>query len=152
MLRYNHFMSIKDSIRDVLEKGYLISLGTVDDGGVWVSEVIYVNDDDLNIYWISDPNVRHSKAIVTNKKVAGTITVSNESKTPGLGIQIEGNAEKIEGARVDLLVKHFMKRGKIAPEKVADFLDGDSWYVLKPTKIQLIDEKNFGFKKQDFTL
>ena len=50
---------IKRLIKEVLEKGYLMSLGTVDEGGVWVSDVIYVFDDEFNLYWISDPDTRH---------------------------------------------------------------------------------------------
>ncbi len=44
---------IKQLIKEVLERGYLMSLGTVDDGGVWVSDVIYVFDDDFTMYWMS---------------------------------------------------------------------------------------------------
>ena len=56
--------NIKSLITEVLEKGYLMSLATVDDGGVWVADVIFIYDDALNIYWMSDSDVRHSKAIV----------------------------------------------------------------------------------------
>jgi len=138
---------IKDLIKEVLEKGYLVSLATVDEGGVWVSDVIYIFDNDFNIYWMSDPNVRHSKAILKNPKIAGTIT-ANLPKEDNLGIQFEGLAQKIEGARHDLAVKHFSKRKKEAPKEDEDVLQGDSWYVLKPKKIELIYEKLFGFNKQ----
>lgn len=57
-----------------------MSLAVQDNGGLWVSDVVYVFDDNFNIYWMSDPDVRHSKAILVNLQVAGTITVSNKSK------------------------------------------------------------------------
>lgn len=41
---------IKNLIKEVLDQGYLMSLATVDDGGVWVSDVIYIYDDNFNIY------------------------------------------------------------------------------------------------------
>ena len=143
--------NIRELIKEVLGKGYLMSLGTIDDGGVWVCDVIFIFDDQLNIFWMSDPNTRHSKAILLNKKVAGTITVN----LPGeynLGIQFEGRAEKIEGARFDLAKKHYAKRRKSEPKEVDDVLDGDSWYRLIPAKIELIHEKLFGFNKQKFQL
>ncbi|OGZ69868.1 MAG: hypothetical protein A3D44_03140 [Candidatus Staskawiczbacteria bacterium RIFCSPHIGHO2_02_FULL_42_22] len=143
--------NIRELIKEVLGKGYLMSLGTIDDGGVWVCDVIFIFDDQLNIFWMSDPNTRHSKAILQNKKVAGTITVN----LPGeynLGIQFEGRAEKIEGARFDLAKKHYAKRRKSEPKEVDDVLDGDSWYRLIPAKIELIHEKLFGFNKQKFQL
>lgn len=138
---------IKKFVGEVLEKGYLMSLGTVDGGGVWVADVIYIYDDALNLYWMSDPHARHSQALVQNPQMAGTITVSGQGDD-NLGIQFEGVAEKIEGARHDLALKHYAKRKKTAPLETDDVLRGDSWYVLRPRKIELIYEKLFGFEKQ----
>lgn len=140
-------MDIKDLIKDVLEKGYLASLATQDDGGIWVSDVIYIYDEDLNIYWMSDPDVRHSQAILKNPKVAGTITVSGKGEN-NLGLQFEGIANKIAGHRFDLAKKHYAKRNKSEPKETDDVLQGDSWYILRPSKIELIAEEHFGFEKK----
>lgn len=142
---------VRKLIKEVLEKGYLMSLATIDDGGVWVCDVIYIYDDELNIYWMSDPYVRHSKAILKNKNIAGTIT-ANLPKENNLGIQFEGISEKIEGPRFDLSKKHYAKRNKLEPKETDDVLQGDSWYILKPKKIELICEKLFGFEKQKLEL
>ena len=40
-------MKLKELIKEVLEKGYLMSLATSDGGGVWVADVIYVYDDEF---------------------------------------------------------------------------------------------------------
>lgn len=141
-------MDIKARAAQVLGEGHLMSLATVDEGGVWVADVIFVFDDELNLYWMSDPSVRHSQALLTNSQVAGTITVSNKSGEPNLGIQFSGRAEKIEGARYDLAKKHLAKRNKPEPQETDDVLDGDSWYKLVVEKLELIDEANFGYDKQ----
>ncbi len=60
---------IKQLIQKVFEKGYLMSLAIQDEGGVWVADVIYIYDDNLTFYWMSDPDSRHSIAITKNKKV-----------------------------------------------------------------------------------
>ncbi|MDO8492420.1 MAG: pyridoxamine 5'-phosphate oxidase family protein [bacterium] len=142
---------IKQLIKEVLDKGYLMSLATVDSGGAWVSDVIYIYDDNLGIYWMSDPDVRHSQAVTNNSQVAGTITVSSQGED-NLGVQFEGVAEKIDGARYDLALKHYAKRNKPIPKETDDVLQGDSWYMLKPKKIELICEKLFGFDKKKFDL
>lgn len=144
-------LSVKDLIKEVLEKGYLMSLGSADAGGVWIADVIYIYNDDFNIYWMSDPAARHSKALLAHPQMAGTITLSGKGED-NLGIQFSGEAKKIIGLRYDLGVKHFKKRGKPAPKVDFNFLDGDSWYVLKPSFIELIHEKHFGFKKQKLEL
>lgn len=143
--------NIKDSIKEVLEKGYLMSLATIDDGGVWVADVIYVFDDELNVYWMSDPDARHSKALITSSNVAGTISVSGQGED-NLGIQFGGIAQKIDSTRYDLAKKHYAKRKKPQPQENDDVLRGDSWYILKPKKIELIYEKLFGFNKQQLLL
>jgi len=142
---------IKKLIREVLEKGYLMSLGTKDEGGVWVADVIYVFDDDLNLYWMSSPDARHSNAIMKNNAIAGTITASNQGED-NLGIQFSGVVKKIEGPRFDLAKKHYLKRNKPEPKETDDVLDGDFWYQLKPQVIELIYEKLFAFNKQKINI
>lgn len=138
-------------IKEVLEKGYVMSLAILDDGGLWVSDVIHVFDEDLNIYWMSDPDVRHSQAILKDNKVSGTITAGG-LKEQNMGIQFIGVAEKIDGPRFDLAKKHYLKRNKPVPKEDTDVLEGDSWYMIKPKFIQLTYEKLFGFDKQDLKL
>ena len=142
---------ITELIKKVLDDGYLMSLATADDGGVWVADVIYIYDDDFNLYWMSHPDVRHSRALYVNPQVAGTITV-NIPQEHNRGIQFTGRAQKIEGPRFDLAKKHLRKRGKPEPKEADDVLEGDSWYVLRPRVIELIDEKHFGFEKQKIEL
>ena len=141
----------KELIKEVLEKGYLMSLATQDEGGIWVSDLIYLYDEDFNIYWMSSPDVRHSKAFLKNNNVAGSITVNGKGDN-NLGIQFEGVAAKLEGSRPDLVRQHFAKMGKEAPRETDDVLQGDKWYVAKLSKIDLIYEKLFGFEKKSITL
>lgn len=139
-------------LTDILDRGYLMSLGITDDGGVWVSDVIFVNEG-FKIYWISSESARHSKAIEKNPKVAATITLSNKSGEKNIGIQIMGTAKKIEGDVFELAKKHRIKRGKPAPTKAGEILDPDEfWYELTPTKIDIINEPLWGFDKKSLEL
>lgn len=146
-------MDNKEIVQDLLSKGYLMSLGTLDESGPWVSDVVYVHDNNLNIFWLSKVNTRHSKAIGKNKNVAATITLSNKSGEPNLGLQIEGVATKIDGEDYKLAVKHRQKRNKQLPSKDQKFLEEDaSWYRLQPTRIEIINEPLWGFDKHYFEL
>ncbi|MBI4022617.1 pyridoxamine 5'-phosphate oxidase family protein [Candidatus Berkelbacteria bacterium] len=140
-----------DRVRELIEKaladGYLMHLGTVDEGGPWVAGVIYVHDDALNLYWISSVKTRHSQAVHASGQAAAAITVSDQPGTE-FGLQVMGTAKRIPGARLDLAIKHWSKRGKPAP-KVKDILYADhAWYQLTPTKIELIYQPEFDFDKQ----
>ena len=55
--------------REILEDGFLMSLGTIDEGGVWVADIIFVPEE-WELYWVSMPDARHSKALERNPKVA----------------------------------------------------------------------------------
>lgn len=59
-------MDTRKKVLEILEKGYLMSLATVDEGGVWVADVIYVYDDAFTLYWMSSLEVRHSQALFQN--------------------------------------------------------------------------------------
>ncbi len=129
-----------------------MSLATIDSGGVWVADLVYVCDADFNIYWMSHDKVRHSKAISENPAVAGSITTNLRNKEPNLGIQFSGIATKIDGPRFDLAKLQMKKRGNPEPKEGDDVLKGASWYVLKPKRIDLIDEVNLGFKKMSLDM
>ncbi len=143
-------INLKERVLEVLQKGHLMSLGTMDAEGVWVADILYIFDDNFNVYWMSSPNTRHSKAVELNTKAAGTITLSNKSKENNFGIQFEGHAEKIEDLDLNIAKQHAIKRGNPVPETSKDILrPGASWYKLTLKKLYLIDEKNFGFKRQE---
>lgn len=146
-------IDIKERIKKVLEQGYLLSLGTIDEGGPWVSDVIYISDDDFNLYWMSNTKFRHSEAIEKNNNVAGTITVSQKPGVLDFGLQIKGTSKKLEGLNLTLIAKYLKKKGKVVPDKVIDILlGGYAWYQMKPTTIELIDQENYNFDKKKIDL
>lgn len=143
---------LKKLAQEVLNDARLISLGTIDENGVWVADVIYVPDENLNLYWISMPQARHSQAIGGNSKVACSVTASHETNKER-ALQIEGVAEKIDGPLFEYEKKLEAKRGLPAPQAEGEILaKGHSWYVLKPTKIELIHSELFGYERKSVQL
>ena len=137
--------------KSILDRGFLMSLGTQDSGGIWVSDIVYVNDNGLNLYWISEEASRHSTAILYNKEVAATITITDAPGQPLEGLQISGQAYKIEGEVGPITAKYADKQKMQAPSGRDGILaPGQSWYYLKPSKVEIIYEKLFGTAKQSF--
>jgi uncharacterized protein YhbP (UPF0306 family) len=143
---------LKLLIKEILDRSHLMTVGTIDEGGPWVANVVFIYDENFNIYWMSDPETRHSKAILNNSKTAGTICLNNKSKEPNIAIQLSGAANKIEGERFDLAKKHLTKRGYPEPKETDDVLQGDSWYMIKPDFIDLTHEELFGYNKKKIIL
>lgn len=127
-------------VRDVLKRGELMSLGTLDEGGVWVSDIVAVADDDVRLYWISHITSRHSLAIGKNPDVAATVSLHGEP----VGVQIKGSVEVVEVNPI-LLREIHAKQGR------ADELtlkDGEAMYCLSPKLIEVINLPKFGFQKK----
>jgi hypothetical protein len=139
---------LKQLVRKIYEDAYLMSLGVYDGAGVWVSDVTYVFDDDLNLYWLSMPDVRHSVAIEKNSNVACTIHADwrdNQERA----LQIAGVAEKIEGPLFEMEMKLKIKTGGNIPSEPGEILrKGHVWYQLAPKKVELIHSEQFGKNKQ----
>lgn len=138
---------LKGLAAKVLEDAYVMSLGTVDEGGVWVADVIQVHDEGLSLYWLSLPRARHSRAIEGNPKVACSVT-ADWTTGRERALQVEGIARKVEGNLPELERRIDAKRGYADTEEGDALEGGHSWYVLRPTKVELIDSRLFGFKKQ----
>ena len=145
--------AIKKLILEILSKGYVMSLATLDEGGIWVADVVYIFDTDYNIYWKSQVYTRHSKAIQKNSHVAATITTSVKGGK-NEGLQIEGEVERIYQSTLEMFNAHLQKRlGDVPHTKYYDandkLIDPEiSWYRLRPKKIELIFEKYYEFDKQ----
>ncbi|PIR88672.1 MAG: hypothetical protein COU09_01105 [Candidatus Harrisonbacteria bacterium CG10_big_fil_rev_8_21_14_0_10_44_23] len=83
-------IDIRERVFEVLENTHLMSLAVVDKDGPWVADVVFIYDKDFNIFWMSDPEARHSRAISNSFKAAGSITNSVKSKEPDFGLQFSG--------------------------------------------------------------
>ena len=145
---------LRETFKRVLEMGYLMSLATTDEEGVWVADVVYVYDSDLNIYWRSLESTRHSRAIIWNPKVAAAIT-ANQRGEPDLGIQLEGTAKKLEGghtAKVEQMYKAKKTKKGEYPSKTVKEMTGIAWYCLKPKKVDMINEELWEFEKKTLVL
>ena len=139
---------VENLAKAVINDAYVMSLGTADENGAWVADVIYVSDDNFGLYWISMPNARHSRAIEWNNKVACTITASSTTNKER-ALQIEGTAERINGPLFEYEKKLEAKRGLPLPKVAGEILNkGHVWYALKPKKLELIHSELFGYERQ----
>ncbi|MFA4845466.1 MAG: hypothetical protein WC654_02825 [Patescibacteria group bacterium] len=133
----------------VLERGYLLSLGIADENGPWVADVIYVHDDDFNLYWMSTSDRRHSRALDGgHRRVAGAIAITPGPDEPDEGLQMSGLAQQIENPSSDLLRQWMEKKRKDYSVDMGIALPEHVWYKLTPDRIELIYQEKFGYERQ----
>ena len=141
---------VEKIIDEILEKGFLMSLATVDESGPWVSEVVYVHGGEFEIYWWSLENTRHSQAIGKNQKVAAVITLTHSQGQEDMGLQLEGVAREASGDFEEIIKKHAIKRKKPVPEKEEVGMTHGKWYKFTPSKIDVVYEPMWGWNKKEW--
>ncbi len=133
----------------VFERGYLMSLGIVDEQGPWVADVIYISDEGFNLYWMSTADRRHFKAIDGGlDRVAAVITVTQGPEMPDEGLQISGVAQRVSKPSLDLLKTWMKKKKEPVTSAIGAVLTGHIWYKLVPDRIELIYQEKFGYNRQ----
>lgn len=89
-------MDIEKIIREYIDGVIHLSLATCTHDKPWICEVHFSYDDDLNLYFLSKPERRHSREIATNPNVSGSIITQHKIGEPVRGISFEGTVEEIK--------------------------------------------------------
>jgi uncharacterized protein len=132
--------SIESLIRQYLPTKLLMQLATVRDGQSWCCTVHYYADD-LNIYWVSFTNRRHSQEIADNPRVAAAIAV--ETTGPPVGLQIEGDAQIVDEAEARRILPAYIKHTGKPAQTYKELIDsGARMYRLTPRLFVLFDPRN----------
>ncbi len=126
-------MNIETIVREYINKSLHLSLATVAEDRPWVSEVHFVYDDNLNLYFRSLESRRHSQEITTNPNVAGNIVAQHTIDEYPHAIYFEGSAQKMsdlsEIKKIEPLFKERLGReDDIAAE--AQTTDGHKFYKV----------------------
>lgn len=132
-------------IRGYLRNGRMMQLATVDGDQPWICTVYFVEDADMNLYWLSLPSRRHSREITNHSKVAVAVPIKFDK--PVIGIQAEGVATVVADKDVIARVmQRYVDRYDSGKQFYDNFVAGKNQHVLfqfKPTKFVLFDEVTF---------
>lgn len=137
-----------DLVKKYINTVNVLQLATSVNDDPWVCNLHYYADENLNLYWISTEERKHSKHIAKNPQVAAAIKVHENTEDADfvIGITIQGIAELIGDDPGDKIGKGFIHKHN-KPEKLLDDIESGAnphkFYVLRPTKIVLFDSKEF---------
>lgn len=148
-------MSIEQHIRKNLSESKMMQIATVGSAQPWICTVYFVEDEQLNLYWLSLPSRRHSAEIEANPRVAIAVPVKVDQ--PVIGIQAEGTAKVINDLTVvQDIMKLYVERYNAGKDFYDNFLAGNNQhrlYKFTPSQYVLFDEVNFkGNPRQEFVL
>lgn len=132
-------MDAEKTIRDNIFDQRIMSLATSKGEQPWSCCLHFVADENLNMFWLSSPESRHSLELGTNSNAAISIAVSAES--PTFAIQAEGKAH---------LVQDESELKRSAELFNAKFVNNQEW--LDMLLAGGISSKMFAFKPRRFTV
>lgn len=140
----------KENVLDYLKKRRLMSIATYSDKP-WIATVYYVTDDDLNLYFLSDPTSQHARDFVKNNKVACAIFDSDQKATDKkVGIQLWGEVSAIKSLeKINWMLKiwHEVNPGLedvLTLESMKKRVINAKVYKVLPKKIKFFNEKLYG--------
>jgi uncharacterized protein YhbP (UPF0306 family) len=152
---------LRNRIRAFLAQHNTMTLATVDHAGApQAAAVFYAADDAFDLFFLSSPHSRHSRALARDPRVAASIQADNQAWQTIQGLQIEGAARLVDGAAQ---TAHAMRIYASRFEFLRGLLDGvdggpaalrgplasSRFYVLRPAWIRLIDNtQGFGSKEE----
>jgi uncharacterized protein YhbP (UPF0306 family) len=152
-------MNPKDIAKEIMTEVQLMTVCSVDNNKPWCFTAFFAFDDKLNIYFLSREYRRHSKNILKNSTVSGTI-FSHDHKfgKPVRGIQFEGTCKKVEENNLKKIFSLYRKRYPDATKHTdlkgltaQDDKKVRLW-IIKPKMIKIHDEKNFGSEGRELVL
>lgn len=139
-------MEIKKLIHKYLQEGRVISVATFSGDQPWSFNAYFAADENFNLYWISNPDTRHSKEIQNNSKVAATIPIRFADLNV-VGLQVEGNAEIVKNEdEINQAVRLYTDKFQRGEDWYKDFIAGKNehkLYRIKPRLFVLFDRENF---------
>lgn len=136
---------LKKFILDYLEKNRRMTLATSLEDTPWAATVYFAFDDDLNFYFISNPDTRKIKNLEKNPKVSCAINEFINKAGSTIGIQLEGTVQLLDKEKNVEELQIYKKRFGWAD----DYLHDHELFKITPKKVYYLDDEKFGLGGQE---
>lgn len=148
---------VEELVRKYLPTQNVMQLATVRGDQPWSCNVHFYSDDNLNLYWISEPGRRHSLEIKDNPNVSVAVKIHENTASEDyvIGIALQGTAELMGEFDGNVAAAYRDKLGK--NETFVDDMKNDrkpyKFYKLTPTMFVMFNTKDFeGSPRQEWTI
>ncbi|MGA2184063.1 MAG: pyridoxamine 5'-phosphate oxidase family protein [Bryobacteraceae bacterium] len=124
----------------LLERENTLVLATAaDDGTPIATPLFYYSDSELNLYWLSSPDSRHSRNLSGRPRVAVAIFAQVTDWKGIRGVQMEGAAEAVtDPATREAILDPYRRRFALGPE-LDEVIGRSAMYVFRPAWWRYID-------------
>jgi nitroimidazol reductase NimA-like FMN-containing flavoprotein (pyridoxamine 5'-phosphate oxidase superfamily) len=99
--------------REIVDAGLYMVLGTAGaDGRPWVSPVWYAPDGYREFFWVSSPEVEHSRNIAVRREISVVVFDSRQPINTGQAVYMTAVAEQLAGAEEERGIEIFSRRSQ----------------------------------------
>jgi uncharacterized protein YhbP (UPF0306 family) len=140
----------REIIRAFLETQSTMALATVNTERLpQIAPLFFVADDQLNLYWLSAMQSRHSINLTAQQQVSATVYPSVWQWNDIVGVQIEGEAEAITDDRMrEQIMNLYLRKFQLPPE-FDTLIASSTLYRLRPRWIRWMDNSvEFNYKTE----
>ncbi len=134
---------ISAAARRLLEASPLCAIATVAPAGqAHVNTAYFAWSPELDLVWLSEPSATHSRNVRANGSAAIAVYESGQTWGRGdRGIQVFGTASELErGAAASAEVLYAARFPEYSGAELAAY----RFYLLRPERVKLFDEHEFG--------
>ncbi|MCG8523502.1 MAG: pyridoxamine 5'-phosphate oxidase family protein, partial [Pseudomonadales bacterium] len=129
------------------------SLATIaEDGSPLVCNIMYVHDENLNLYFVSGTQSAHSQAVERDSRSAITIYAHVDSALKNHGLQIRGTTRLITNEDEYKTILNIYTKKMAQPlvrPIIKQLMKTQPFYAFTPTWIRFCDSRmKFGFKEE----
>jgi len=148
---------LKSLIKKYLNDQKLMQVASVRDGKPWVFTVWQVNDEDMNMYFFSSVNRRHSKDIASDGNVSGALAMPHTPDDKPRGLQFEGYADLVTDSAEILRIRELYEGRIFDADRIDKYMSNPenphAFYRIKPSKYVLFDVETYpDDPRKEFTL
>ncbi len=127
---------------EYLQDHNVLCLATSQAHQPWIAPVFYALHKGALVF-LSAPHTRHSLAMASNARVAGSVQEDYKNWEDIKGIQLEGVVRAVDKRDTTGLIESYARKfpvtGIDAPPAISSALDKVSWFSLQPELLYFID-------------
>ncbi|MCP6719459.1 MAG: pyridoxamine 5'-phosphate oxidase family protein [Patescibacteria group bacterium] len=148
----------KKYLEECMQSTEFCCLATVDDNGVWSNTIYFAWDDNLNLYFISQPQSHHMKNLVKDPRIAISIYNTTQSTFDDVaGIQLDGEAHiltektEVNGAYAIYYGRKYPDTSRNPRKEEDAYINNPEWQFVKivPKHIYYFDTRFFDEERQE---
>ncbi len=92
---------LAEEVRAILDANLYVTVGTADaEGRPWAAPVYFATADNVNLYWVSAPDARHSRNIAERAQVSLVVFDSQVPAYSGRAVYMVATATELSGTEM----------------------------------------------------